>query len=103
MMKENSPTCASVIPLCTARPSPFPVRKVLTDTAITLPTITTADSTSTAPQCCTTTLGSMSMPTDTKKIATNRSRTGCTSCSTAFSSPDSETSEPAMKAPSATE
>ena len=35
--------------------------------------------------------GSISMPTDTKKMATNKSRTGCTSDSTTRDSPDSAT------------
>ena len=43
------------------------------------------------------------MPTDTKKIAANMSRTGRTSLSISASCPDSAISEPAMKAPSATE
>ncbi len=45
----------------------------------------------------------MSMPTATKKIAPNMSRTGATRCSMVPASPDSATSEPAMNAPSATE
>ena len=43
------------------------------------------------------------MPTDTKKMAANISRTGCTRCSTVFATPDSATRLPAMNAPSATE
>ena len=45
----------------------------------------------------------MSMPTETKKIAANMSRTGMSRCSTVCPSPDSEMSMPATKAPSATE
>jgi hypothetical protein len=45
----------------------------------------------------------MSMPTDTKKMARNMSRTGFTRCSMLSPWPDSLTSDPARKAPRATE
>ena len=43
------------------------------------------------------------MPTETKNTAAKMSRTGSTMRSTALASPDSATSAPARKAPSATE
>ena len=45
----------------------------------------------------------MIMPTDTKKMAANMSRTGSMRCSMRRASPDSATRAPARKAPSATE
>jgi hypothetical protein len=103
MMNENSPICARLIPVCTDVRGELPTRNVPTDTASTLPAITTAVTASTAPQCRMTSAGFSSIPTATKNTATNTSRTGCTRCSTTFSSPDSAISEPAMKAPSTTE
>jgi hypothetical protein len=47
--------------------------------------------------------GSISMPTDTKKIAANMSRTDSRACSIALACPDSATSAPPRNAPSATE
>ena len=103
MMKENSPICARLMPACTEVRVPLPVRNAPSDTAITLPTITTTVRTSTGTQCSAISAGSMSMPTETKKMAANMSRTGATRCSIFFTSPDSATSEPPMNAPSATE
>ena len=65
--------------------------------------ITSAVSTSTGNQCTITSRGSIVSPTAIKKIAANRSRSGLTRCSTRAPSPDSDTSMPAMNAPSATE
>ena len=102
-MNENSPICARLIPACTDVRGLNPVRNELIVTNRTLPAITATENASTAPQCCTMMAGSMSMPTEMKKIAANMSRTGMIRCSTTFSSPDSAISEPAMNAPSATE
>ena len=76
---------------------------VPTETPISLPTTTTAVSTSTACRCAQTSRGSISIPTDTKNTAANTSRTGSMRCSMIFAAPDSATSAPARKAPSATE
>ena len=65
--------------------------------------ITASVSASTALQCSVSAVGSMIIPTDTKKIAANMSRTGRTRFSISICCPDSATSDPAMKAPSATE
>ena len=56
-----------------------------------------------AGQCSTSSPGWMIMPTDTKKMAANMSRTGSIRCSMRRASPDSATRAPARKAPSATE
>jgi hypothetical protein len=67
------------------------------------PKITAAVSAAIAPALAGIKPGSISMPTETKKIAANMSRTGAIRCSTCSPSPDSATSDPAMNAPSATE
>ena len=103
MMNENSPICARLIPVWIECLNPLPVMKEPAVTAITFPVITITVRTSTASQCSTITLGSMSDPTETKKIATNMSRTGCTRRSIRTASPDSATRDPMMNAPSATE
>ncbi len=103
MMKENSPIWARLMPACTEVRVPLPARNAPSETPTTLPTMTTAVSTPTAAQCSAIRPGSMSMPTETKKMAANRSRIGRIRCSTCFSSPDSATSEPARNAPRATE
>ena len=103
MMNENSPICARLIPACTEVRVPLPVRKAPNETLTILPRITTRASTSTIAQCAAMTPGSMSSPTETKKMAAKMSRTGCTSRSIASAWPDSATSDPARNAPSATE
>ncbi len=102
-MNENSPIWARLIPACTEVRTPLAVRNAPRPTATDLPSTTSATSATTATQCCAMSPGSMSIPTDTKKMAANRSRTGRTRASTSCASPDSATSDPAMKAPSATE
>ena len=102
-MNENSPIWARLSPAWIEVRIPLPVRKAPNETPVTLPS-TTAPVRATAPcQWRATSLGSISMPTDTKNTAANTSRTGSTRCATCFSSPDSATSDPARKAPSATE
>ncbi len=103
MMNENSPIWARLNPAFIAVRRPWPARKAPIVTASTFPTMTVSVSTRTAPQCSASALGSMIIPTDTKKIAANMSRTGRTSFSISASCPDSAISEPAMKAPNATE
>ncbi len=103
MMNENSPICARLMPACTDVRTLCPVKKLAMDTATTLPTTTSIVNSSTAGQRRSTTIGSNIMPTDTKKMAAKMSRTGATSRSTVFSSPDSAISDPAMNAPNATE
>ena len=102
-MNENSPIWARLMPVWTDVRTPFPVRNAPSPTAADLPTTTRAMNATTATQCRATRPGSMSMPTETKKMAAKRSRTGRTMSSTACASPDSATREPAMNAPSATE
>ncbi len=102
-MKENSPIWARLIPAWTDVRMPFPVKTAPSATAADLPSTTRGMNTAIATQCSATSPGSMSMPTETKKIAANRSRTGRTSSSTACASPDSATRDPAMNAPRATE
>ncbi len=103
MMNENSPICARLIPAWTEVRVPLPVRKAPRVTLTIFPRITATVSTTMATQWRAMSAGLMSMPTDTKKMAANMSRTGWTRCSTSFSTPDSATREPARKAPSATE
>ena len=103
MMNENSPICARLIPDCTASRSEWPVRNVPADTATTLPTITSSEKARIGPHVSRTTSGSIAIPTETKKMATKRSRIGVMRCAISSPSPDSATSEPAMKAPNATE
>jgi len=103
MMKENSPICARLIPARTEVLVLNPARNAPMETKVVLPMTTSTVNTSTASQFSSTNSGSMSMPTDTKKMAANKSRTGSTRWSTLFSCPDSATSDPAKKAPSATE
>ena len=103
MMNENSPIWARLIPAWTAVRVPLPARKAPTVTPSTFPPMTRAVKTSTGNQFATMIAGSISIPTETKKMAANRSRIGRTRLATAASSPDSPTSEPAMNAPSATE
>ena len=104
MMNENSPICARLMPACTEVRMPLPVRNAPSDDADDL-----ADDDHhreherSPPSARAMSAGSISMPTETKKIAANMSRTGWTRCSICFSSPDSATSEPARNAPSATE
>ena len=102
-MNENSPICARLMPVWIARRVPLPVRNAPKATAADFPSMTRRMKTAIGSQCCATRAGSISMPTDTKKIAAKRSRTGRTRCSTSCAAPDSATSDPAMKAPSATE
>ncbi len=103
MMNENSPICAMLIPDFTESRRLRPVRKAPTETATIFPTITSTAKARMGPHQSRTTRGSIAIPTDTKKIATNRSRTGTISCSISFPNPDSATSDPAMNAPNATE
>jgi hypothetical protein len=102
-MNANSPICVRLMPACVLVRTSLPDRKAPTLTASSLPITTTTESTTTATQCSATRRGSIIMPTETKNTAPNMSRTPTTRCSTRPPSPDSATSEPAMKAPRATE
>jgi hypothetical protein len=103
MMNENSPICARLIPACTDVRVPFPVRNAAEDTVTILPPTTSTVNAITAPQWATMTLGSSNIPTETKNTAANMSRTGSTSRSSRWRAPESPASDPARKAPSATE
>ena len=103
MRKENSPICERLMLAAIEVRTPAPVRKAGIETPIILPATTTPESTRMGIQFARTSAGSMSMPTETKKTAAKRSRTGSSRCSIRGPSPDSATSEPATKAPSATE
>src|SRR5438876_8999779 len=75
-MNENSPIWARLSPAWIEVRIPLPVRKAPNETPVTLPS-TTAPVRATAPcQWRATSLGSISMPTDTKNTAANTSRTG---------------------------
>ena len=76
MMNENSPICARLIPVCMECLRPAPVMNAPAETAIVLPAMTSALSAITATQFSRTSRGSIRDPTETKKIATNMSRTG---------------------------
>src|SRR5262249_33614266 len=95
MIKENSPICAMLIPACTAVRIPVPPTKAPKETVMTLATITRTVNAAIAPQCWKATAGSISIPTDTKKIARKTSRSGSIRCSTSSLCPDSATSDPA--------
>ena len=103
MMNENSPICARLMLAAMEVRTPAPVRKAGMETPMILPPITTVERTRMGSQFARTSAGSMSMPTETKNTAANKSRTGSSRCSMRAPSPDSATSDPAMKAPSATE
>ena len=103
MMNENSPICPSDSAVCTAVGIPYPATKAPTVTPTSRPTTTTAEKSSTVPAWVQITCGSISIPTETKKIAAKRSRTGSSRCSMILASPDSATSAPPRKAPNATE
>ena len=103
MMNENSPIWARLSPARTELRSPLPDRNAPSDTPSTLPTITSAVNTSTGTQYSSTRYGLICSPTAIKKIAANRSLSGLMRCSTRGPSPDSDTSIPAMNAPSAAE
>ena len=82
MMNENSPICARLMPAWIAVRVPLPVRNAPIATLAILPPTTIPERTTTAPQCFSNSAGSIESPTETKKIATNMSRTGSTSDST---------------------
>ena len=103
MMNENSPICAMESPARIEVRVPSPARKAPLVTPTVLPTSTAAVRASTAGQCSRMALGSIDMPTATKKMAANMSRSGRMSGSTCRDTPPSATKEPARKAPSATE
>jgi hypothetical protein len=84
---DSSPICAMVRPVITAAGTPRPVKNTPIDTATILPITTTAHRTTISSHAPTIASGSINMPTDTKKIAVNRSRIGSTSGSIAAFSP----------------
>ena len=89
MMNANSPVCATLIPARRLSRVPWPVRNAPTPTPSVLPTMSTATSTAITGQWASAIFGSSSMPTATKKMAPNMSRSGRTSCSTTRPAPDS--------------
>ena len=91
------------MPVVIAAGMPRPLTNTPSDTATILPPTTTASTTTISIQCAAIAAGSISMPTDTKKIAANRSRIGSISGAIAWSASASATSAPARNAPSATE
>ena len=104
MMNENSPICARLMPACTDVRVPLPVRNAPSATPTILPTMTTSVSTThRRPSAARPAPGrSACRPRRRRSRRTCRAPAGpgARSC---FSSPDSATSEPARKAPSATE
>ena len=82
MMKENSPICASANPVMIAIEGGSPIASDAPVTPTIFPTTTTPLSTSTAGQYCASRLGSIIIPTETKKTAPKMSRIGATRCST---------------------
>jgi len=103
MMKENSPIWPIESPARMEVRVPSPARKAPVVTPTVFPTSTTAVITSTAGQYSVMAPGSIDIPTATKKMAANMSRTGRTRGSTCRATPPSATNDPARKAPSATE
>ncbi len=103
MMNENSPIWPMERPARIEVRVPRPVTNAPAVTPIVLPMRTAAVRPRTAGQSSKMALGSIDIPTATKKIAANMSRSGRTSGSTCFDTPPSATNEPARKAPSATE
>ncbi len=82
MMKENSPIWERVIPALTEVRTPYPARKPPSVTPTILPATTRSVNRTTAIQWRATRSGSISIPTETKNIAANTSRSGSTSRST---------------------
>jgi hypothetical protein len=72
------------MPASMERRVPLPDKNAPSDTPTILPTITTSVRAATGAKCATIKLGLIDIPTDTKKIAANMSRTGVTKCSTSF-------------------
>ena len=103
MMKENSPICPRLMPAWTEVRTPYPARNAPTETPVTLPATTRHRNTTVGSQYRSTRAGSIIMPTETKNTAAKASHNGFTIFSIGRASPDSATSAPAMKAPSATE
>lgn len=100
-MKANSPICAMEKPHCMATLSGWPERMKLLVPSTTWPSRMAAVMAQMGSQWATSTAGSTSMPTDTKKMAPKRSFTGLTTRSMFSASTVSARMLPIMKAPKA--
>ena len=103
MIKANSPICASEKPDCIAILSGWPDRSTPKPAKSICPIITTNVRIRIGVLYCHSKAGSISIPTETKKIAPKRSFTGFMRCSICSASMVSARIEPMTKAPSAEE
>ena len=103
MMKANSPICVSEKPHCIAVFSGCPDRSTPVVAKSSWPRMTVRVMTTMGSQYWPIIAGSTIMPTDTKKMAPNRSFTGLTRRSMCSASMVSARMEPMMKAPKAAE
>ena len=103
MMKENSPSCARLKPVCTAVFRPRPATRAPSEPNRVIPITVTMVRIRIGTQCCAMTCGSTIIPTDTKKMAPNRSLMPVTSLLICSPSIVSDRMEPITKAPSAEE
>ena len=103
MMKANSPICVNEKPHCIAVFSDCPERSTPVVANSSWPSMTVRVMTTMGSQYWPIIAGSTIMPTDTKKMAPNRSFTGLTRCSICSASMVSARMEPMIKAPKAAE
>ena len=103
IIKANSPICAKLKPDCIDVLSGCPDNKTPNEEKKAFPTIVTNVIRITGHAYCTRTAGSTNIPTETKKIAPNRSFTGLIICSIRSASIVSARIDPIIKAPSAAE
>ena len=103
MMKENSPICARLKPQCTEVFRLWPEASTPPVEKISLPIIVAMTKTKMGSQCSSSRAGLTIMPTDTKKIAPNKSLIGATKCSIFSALGASAIKEPMMNAPRAAE
>ena len=103
MIKANSPICVKLKPHCMAVFSGCPASSTPSVPKRDCPRITAKVITTIGPAYSTIMAGSTIMPTDTKKMAPNKSLTGFTSRSILSASTVSARMEPMMKAPKAAE
>ena len=103
MMKANSPICVSEKPHCIAVFSDCPDRSTPVVAKNSWPIMTVRVITTIGSQYCPIMAGSTIIPTDTKKMAPNRSLTGLTRRSMCSASMVSARMEPMMNAPKAAE
>ncbi len=103
MIKANSPICAKLKPDCMEVFNGCPESSTPNDEKNAFPKMVTTVISITGKAYCTSTAGSTSIPTETKKIAPKRSFTGLIICSMRSASTVSASIEPMMNAPKAAE